>query len=462
MGNVYKVRVPDTITRGFLKQKLIEAELTEHSDNEILIDKMLYVIYTLHRKLLFDGVVGDANNELINLKAAYLKDNLGRSGGVTYKDVIEALKKIGLLLVRESYLSGEFPKAYGLKIDIDYDVHTMELLYWNPLDKAIMRNDKLICKIEEITKENLKEIRVDREYTQEITKREIDPYIKTYYNYFINSITSGNDLDRYAETDNYGRLHHNITGAAKELRPALSVDGKEIYSIDISASQLFFSIKGFEAYLKMKANTNNLYQAKNKFPDSSLFITSVLSGTFYNSLNQKLLLNDDELKANKINILMPIFSKQSPKRESKYYKALSEMFPTYMDYIKTLKKSTYKDAARHLQRVESSIVIEKIAPRLIAKNIWFLTVHDAILCTKDDMNVVDQIVREECLKFTGYQPHLKHSLWSGTKLNFNLPLSKEERRKRTSVALHKRWELLDNRKQKRKLRRVKKLKAEYL
>ena len=455
MKNAYKIRVPDTITRHSLKQKLFEAGLTEYSNNEILVDKMLYVIYTLHRKLLFDGIVGDASNELINLKAVYLKNNLGRSGGVNYKDVIECLKKIKLLQVRESYLSGEFTKGYGLIMDIDYDVHSLELLRWNPLGKSIVQNDSIISKIKDATRENLKRIRVDTNYINELTQREIDPFVKTYYKYFVKSLVSENDLDIYTETDDYGRLHHNLTGAAKELRPALSVYGEEIHSVDISASQLYFSIKGFEAYLKMKANTTNLYQAKDKFPDSTLFINSVLSGNFYRSINQKLQLSDEDLRKNKINILMPIFSQKDPKRRSKYFKALTDMFPTYMDYVKTLKKDNYEDAARHLQRVESGIVIGKIAARLIEENIWFLTVHDAVLCTKDDIDRVYRIIQDEGLKYTGYQPNLKSLLWSGAKIDFSPSVSIEERRKRTSAALHKHWQRKDERKQKRILRRIK-------
>ena len=432
----------------------MEAELPEYSTNEILIDKMLYVIYTLHRKLLFDGVVGDAGNELMNLKAVYLKENLGRSGGVTYKEVIDCLKKIELLQVRESYLSGEFTKGYGLRMDIDYNIHALELLHWNPLGKSNgIQDDGLISKIKDATMENLKRIKVDTEYTHEIIKREIDPFVKTYYNYFTKSIASDNDMDRYAETDDYGRLHHNITGAAKELRPALSMEGKEIFSVDISASQLYFSIKGFESYLKMKANTAKLYQAKERFPDSTLFIESVLSGNFYNCLNHKLLLSEEGLKANKINILMPIFSQKNPKRKSKYFKALTDTFPTFMDYVKTLKKDTYEDAARHLQRVESNIVIRKVAARLLEEKMWFLTIHDAVLCTKNDLDKVHQIIQAEGLKFTGYKPNVKLSPWSGAKVDFSAPVSPKERRKRVSTTLHKHWERLDDRKKKRILKR---------
>lgn len=152
---------------------------------------------------------------------------------------------------------------------------------------------------------------------------------------------------------------------------------------------------------------------------------------------------------------MPIFSQKDPKRRSKYFKALTDMFPTYMDYVKTLKKDNYEDAARHLQRVESGIVIGKIAARLIEENIWFLTVHDAVLCTKDDIDRVYRIIQDEGLKYTGYQPNLKSLLWSGAKIDFSPSVSIEERRKRTSAALHKHWQRKDERKQKRILRRIK-------
>lgn len=433
----YKIRIPELISRELIKENLIKAGYPQYSINEILIDKMIYVIYIIHRQIMKQGYRDESDFELAHLKSVYLKKTLGRSGKVTYKNVLDALSIAGIIEYNISYKVNYYSKSFGLKNRNTGKFTTEVLTHWVPPIKKEKTENAGSDELKAHYKENLKLVKVDKNYLALIIINEPSIEKNYYYIYFVEMLDSGEPSDLYAEIDPYGRLHHNLTGAAKILRPGFSLNGEKIFSIDLSASQLFFSIKGFEAYLKQIGNTKDIKVAFDKYPDAKVFIDKVLSGQFYSAINEYLKLSDEELKNNKRNILTPLFSKRDPLKKSKYFKAIETVFPAFSSFIKSLKKKSYENAAHVLQRAESKVMIEKVAMRLFReRKCWFLTVHDSILCLEKDIDYCKAVLLEECKKHTGHHPNIKTEQWTKDKLNLKKSFTENE------------WEELENNKKK--------------
>jgi hypothetical protein len=177
----------------------------------------------------------------------------------------------------------------------------------------------------------------------------------------------------------------------------------------------------------MKANSSEWHVVCEKFPDVPKFINAVLSGDFYSSINKYLNFTEEEMKANKVKTLMPLFSKKDPKRRTKYHKALEEVFPTFLSYINTKKKKDYADAARFLQAEESTFMIGKVCARLAERGIWFVPIHDCILSKEGDIPLVRAIIEEEGIVYNGFKPNMKSPNWTGSKADLPRTRTQEER-----------------------------------
>jgi len=129
----YAVRVPINITRELLQTLLMKSSNPIDVQNPILIDKMLFVISEIFRVQL-NNIWDDINDDgMAHLQAKYLKANLSRSGGVTYKEVIDKLLAIDLIIVNKSYRRLHYSKGYAIK-DFQYNLsfHQVPLEVWTP------------------------------------------------------------------------------------------------------------------------------------------------------------------------------------------------------------------------------------------------------------------------------------------------------------------------------------------
>ncbi len=428
MASKYTVWLPVEITRESFRAGLIKADKLEYASNEILLDKMLFMAAEIHRVSLNNYFLNEDGIELTHLYSKYIKENLKRSGGVTYKEVLDCLFIVDAIDGNSSYFPANYSKSYGLKYrGKKFTEHAIELKYWQPSPRKLpfKKTDEVSNLIEAI-KSNISKVQIDKTYLKKVIANETSLLKILYYGYSMNALMAKKVGGIYAKADDFGRIHHNITNISKTLRPALTVGGESIYSVDLSASQLFFSIKGVVGYAKQKKNTSDWKVIEQKLPDVQKFIDAVLNGKFYTSINQHLQFSAEDLKVNKVKTLMPIFSQKDPKRKTKYYKALETIFPTFLNFVNSKKKENHADAAKFLQTEESSVMIGKVCSRLMSEGFWFLPVHDCILTTINNVDRVKAIIIEECQIYNGFNPHMKVSDWTGAKLELPLFRTPEE------------------------------------
>jgi hypothetical protein len=419
------VRVPIGFDRVSIKEKLVAIKAIAASQNEILLDKMLFLIMEIYRTSMRCYFIEEFDSKMAPLKADILKKNIGYEGNIKYNDVIDWLKLTGLIVVDNHYVQNFHSRHYGLAGVKKHEMVGEQLIKWQPKEQK--RKNIETAKIFDSILLNLSAIDLDHEYLDLVLLNEPNRLRKEYLTYCIYPFKTGKKEDFYASIDDYGRLHHNLTGFSRDIRPAVSINGKIISSIDLSGSQLYFSLKGFISYLKQVYGNSNLDYIFTIRPDCERFINCVLEGQFYEEINTYLNYSLEDLKSNKVNILMPIFGKEQKKRKTQFYKAFEELFPTFLRYINKLKEKGYKTVAQDLQRKESSVMINKVSKRLVDEGIWFLPIHDCILATEDNEELVNKIILEECQSTTGMVPHVKISAWSKPKLDLPSQITADER-----------------------------------
>jgi hypothetical protein len=89
-------------------------------------------------------------------------------------------------------------------------------------------------------------------------------------------------------------------------------------------------------------------------------------------------------------------------------------FPRTYRFIREKKKWGYKFLSVELQRQESNLVLDLTCTRLMEEypEIPLWTIHDSIITTAEHIDLVEQILREECALWYGAEPNLKREYWA--------------------------------------------------
>lgn len=262
---------------------------------------------------------------------------------------------------------------------------------------------------------------------------------KHMYQHSVDSIHNKDDLFFIRDETGY-RLHTNITNLPKELRKFLRYKGEKLVNLDISNSQPFMlslilvqSYKNFSSN-NFKNTSFSLNQLLNNFSkdntsystpltfnvnrsysvdampvDVMNYINLTSSGQMYEYLMPMFM--DGDRQALKLKLFWKVFYRDSNNKKRIYReeKIFGKSFPNVMEFIKEYKAKNYKDLPIAMQRIESEIILERIAMRIINDNpsCYFLTIHDSILTNESSLLYVENVMKEEFKNFCGIVPNIK-------------------------------------------------------
>jgi len=281
-----------------------------------------------------------------------------------------------------------------------------------------------------------------------------DPY-ESYRRAFI-AIDRIKEHEYHLSTDKtVKRFHSIITFMPSDFRNFLRYDGRELVCLDIRNSQAFFSLNllkevKIEEILNIaeklnkrdgKLSYNNSKLPSNLPPSSYILSESlqridsqeierykdlVLSGRIYDyfeqALREKLGMTYPTRKALKEEFFRCIYSSNkyfgqhgtAPKR------VFQKLFPGIYEYFAQLKKLHPDVIPIVLQRWESHSVLQCITKRVSKDHpeVPLFTIHDGIVTTKENVNLVSSIICEELKVLTGYAPTLKKEEWNIKNLKY--------------------------------------------
>lgn len=184
------------------------------------------------------------------------------------------------------------------------------------------------------------------------------------------------------------RLHNNLTNLPSCLRHFLSYKSDFLYQLDIKCSQPTFL---------------GLYMLKNSFGNKEEvleFLNFCKNGTFYNQfLDLETTENRKELKKN---IFKYCFFNKSKKRLNKFEKRFKELYPSVFETILNLKQTDYTNLSIVLQKEESRFIFSVVDE----VDEYILTIHDSIVCRKQDIPSVKSKMYEKFVELYNFVPEL--------------------------------------------------------
>lgn len=199
------------------------------------------------------------------------------------------------------------------------------------------------------------------------------------------------------------RFHSNLTNITTELRQFLSVDGQELWGTDLTSSQPVFM-----AILMKDIPTVDKEELVR-------FTECVCNGQFYEYLAEQAGMNIDlnDFKTRK-DFKQKLFSgclfDRNRVKLSKWELIFQKSFPTILNAAREIKKKDYNAFAIMLQKAEAEFffkAVEEADKVLGTGNAVLLTIHDSIVSTKENIDIVQQVLENQFEKLHNITPKLK-------------------------------------------------------
>jgi len=211
-----------------------------------------------------------------------------------------------------------------------------------------------------------------------------------------------------------GRVFNAVTGLKRELRGALRINGETIGGVDIACAQP--ALLALEMALTVPPNGPKPWATYKHYPAGApscalpalpfpspalalpactsngflrLYASLVLGGQLYEYLMELTGLDRDTVK---LAFLRDVLAKKG-RYPSVVERAFRGAFPNVYAFIRTVNRNDHGELIRRLQRAESWLVIEQVAPRLIGR-LPVVTLHDAIYSTLRSLATVEEAFAE--------------------------------------------------------------------
>jgi len=195
---------------------------------------------------------------------------------------------------------------------------------------------------------------------------------------------------RIAVSGKTGRLFSTFTSLASDMRQFLRIRGQHCAEVDVGACQPLL--------------LSTLYPVESA--EKKHYLDLVTSDQFYETMRADCLQNFKTRASFKTSFMVEVLFGNREHRGT-VWKAFSHRFPQLARLRKNF--GSNRELALHLQKMEASIVIEKIIPRLFTElnGRPALTLHDAIFCIEMDAGIVKAVMKEEFEQVIGITPVVK-------------------------------------------------------
>jgi hypothetical protein len=308
-----------------------------------------------------------------------------------------------------------------------------------------------------------------------LTKREIADLSLQSWTSHIDRLYNKKYEHTYAIDDQGGRLYTILTNLSSDFRKFVTYNGIPLVNVDIANSQPYFStllldpafwiklmlsqrqkekvkaklrrkgikirkfrisenLTSIKLNPKIKSQITDKYKCditysiyylmfvNNEESDASTeferYTKLVISGELYEyfidewrSRRKKRLTRDEAKK-----IMFTIFFSPDVMVESfltPHARLFQELFPRIFDLFNKIKAQSHNTLAILLQNIESQAMLHQICARIAAEHpsIPIFTIHDSVVTTSGNEQVIKAIMQDELEKITGLLPTLKIEEW---------------------------------------------------
>lgn len=205
----------------------------------------------------------------------------------------------------------------------------------------------------------------------------------------------------------FGRFHTNFTRIAKEVRSTcLTINGEPLYEIDVVGSQVLLLAELLAEHYPYNINnyTNTISTLPYDCTFSSDFFVDLIQSTTYDHFN---FVHDwGSRDAAKKEFFHCVYGPQ------KLNWMFAKVWPDVGKTLKKIKRSNEEDwVPREMQRREAKIILRGVCDylRLSHPKTPLLTCHDSILTTRDNLDLVAEVMRNQLshLQFFNHKTGLR-------------------------------------------------------
>jgi len=360
-------------------------------------DKLYYILTLLYWGKVFNKI--ESQDSFIPLSAKILKYILW-----DYQTPLSYLISIGVIETNNRYIVGQTSKGYRLTLTYagagykQTEIHSKRIIkkvtqfknkqikemkamqhihIWNCLNQITMNSDGARNYIENANLEAEK-----------------------YFSYLI-AIEMIESRTFFQTVDNTaGRLHNNITNLSRQIRPFLRYGNENLIEIDIANSQPFLfnvliseALKNPSFHSFFNFNHGNIILSYDSGLERYKELTS--RGELYEYLMKEMGIKEDRETFKKRFFGKICYCKENPRYITRERKIFAKLFPAVSAIISYYKIEDYKQLAIKLQRAEADIMINTVAKKLAEQGIFLLTIHDSILTTKENVEIVKETILTE-------------------------------------------------------------------
>jgi hypothetical protein len=127
------------------------------------------------------------------------------------------------------------------------------------------------------------------------------------------------------------------------------------------------------------------------------------SRALYQTVADRLGMTRDQAKRR---VMVVLFDK--PWHRNKVSEVMQGLFPTVMQDMREIKRPDHRRLAHFAQRIESAFMFGRVVPRImeLRPNLFISTIHDSILTTAGDADLVRQVMLDEFERL-GVSPQVK-------------------------------------------------------
>lgn len=410
------------------------------------VDRARYLLHTIHTQSIFNN---RKKADGVHLKAEYLRNFMGKEN---YRKIIVDLEKGGVIEVDRVARDG-VSNCYRLAPDFRNRICKRyypkdNYLIRKLIDRRATDDRELTC----VTRRHLRDqlFRVDIEF--ESARRilagiSMSPEAESAN---LSCLERLKDKEWYFTHDQYGRVHHNVTCLKRELRSCLRVDDEMLVELDIANSQpLFCGLTYFNwkknqnSFVKLWSNDSFNDALRLKEEDLEQLITLRQLQSTTNQISQPTLplrcpgfaiVNNDVLQylllceqgklyehlavvsgadistsdkrgIFKERVYQELFFAKWRSPQNRVVQAFEREFPYIYEMIKQVNYKDHSRLAKWMQRVEASLVIDRVVERIRQQHpsSFVLTIHDALLVKQDDVGEALNIFKHEFGRF-GIRP----------------------------------------------------------
>jgi hypothetical protein len=186
-----------------------------------------------------------------------------------------------------------------------------------------------------------------------------------------------------------GRFFNAITGLSRQLRPALRLDGEPLASVDLRCCQpslLSAIVTGKTPPMAgMGVATYQVLPGSSVSPSNQRLYEQCSQGVFFEEFSHECGVSRDFAKQR---FIIDVLAKKGSYR-SHVQDVFSALYPDAAKFILSVNrgKDNHGKLICLLQRLESWLVVEQVAP-LLVDSVPIVTLHDAVFCKQSDIEAV--------------------------------------------------------------------------